>query len=109
MKKKKTYCVLKECFYIEPERKPYFEAVKTEFDCLERAQTVAEKLCDAEAESFNRSKTEGGLCFSSGEAGDERFDYWTLAWDGDDYRVVTGYIIVEIPQRSCERTKKDAL
>lgn len=107
MREKKSYCILKKCFYAEPERSPYFEVGKNKFNSFENAQAAAEKMCREEADSFNRTKVEGGLHFSGGESGDERYDYWTLAWDGDDYRVVTGYIVIGIPSEN-ERVKNNA-
>lgn len=89
------YYIVKEGFYHDSRIKPDVDIFSVGFDTKELALESAENFCSEEAALLNRTKVKGGLNFTSGESGIEKYDYVTLAWDGVDYRVVTGYTVCD--------------
>lgn len=87
------YCIIKHCFYYESEKEPYFEVVPESYDTREAAEEAATKLCLEETKELNAGKVKDGLNFTGDTVDLEKYTCCTTAWDGDDYRIVTGYII----------------
>ena len=67
--------------------------VPESYDTREAAEEAATKLCLEETKELNAGKVKDGLNFTGDTVDLEKYTCCTTAWDGDDYRIVTGYII----------------
>ncbi len=89
------YCIIKHYFYYRNEEPPCFEVVPEFYDSYEEAVLAATALCLEETKELEQGKVEDGLDFRGNEVDLQEYACCTTAWDGDDYYVVTGYIILQ--------------
>lgn len=88
------YCIIKHCFYYKNEKEPSYEFVPLSFETRLAAEETASRLSLEEAAMLNKKKVEGGLDFRGDEVDLEGYISCTTAWDGEDYQLVTGYIVL---------------
>lgn len=89
----KLYGIIKEGYYYDNNTKRNIEYDKHLFSTREAAQNYCERLCNDECNYLNAHRVKSP--FDYDEDGTQRYDYVTRFWDGDDYSLVTGYIIAE--------------
>lgn len=96
-----SYRIEALCFYRNPSIEPYTESFDTRYESRELALKAAWLLALKEAKLLGKEnrKTVGAADACSFEADDDNendgYDYIVRCWDGDDYRPVTKYKVVE--------------
>lgn len=98
------YVIRKKGFFVDKNLKPTIEYEPVIFHSKGDAYAVIESCCEAECSMLNEGRE--SIDFRHQSLGDE-YDEAVLFWDGDDYRVVTGYRIesLVVGQRIFHRGK----
>ncbi len=89
----KMYGIIKEGYFCDDATKREIEHNPYLFEDKEEARNYCEQLCAEECKDLNADRKQED--FRWDEDGSEKYDYVTRFWDGDDYSLVTGYIIAE--------------
>ena len=88
----KEFVILRKCFEYDYNVKPYYECIKNAYNTEMEAYEKLQQEVTKEIQILNSNRNQKD--FREDYDGD--YDCIIRFWDGDDYRIVTIYHIIEV-------------